>query len=110
MRTEDRLVFIRQDVARLLSALPQEVLNLPIEGYEDVVTVLNNIAIASDLNDKEPERWTKVWWEAYCNDDEGGTHTVASFDTEAEAIEYTSLHNACWYDRWSMFNGEIFKS
>jgi hypothetical protein len=84
---EQRLVFIRQDVARVLEQLPESVLETPIEGFENLGIVLNNIAIASDEEDKEPEHWLITWFEVFRSDEEG-THTLASFDTEKQAKDF----------------------
>jgi hypothetical protein len=85
---EQRLVFIRQDVARLLEQLPEALLETPIEGFENLGVVLSNIAIASDETDKEPEHWLITWFEVFRNDEEEGTHTLASFDTEKQAKDF----------------------
>jgi hypothetical protein len=84
---EQRLVFIRQDVARVLEQLPESVLETPIEGFENLGIVLNNIAIASDEEDKEPEHWLITWFEVFRSDEED-THTLASFDTEKQAKDF----------------------
>jgi hypothetical protein len=43
---EQRLVFIRQDVARILEQLPEALLETPIEGFENLG--LSDININSD--------------------------------------------------------------
>ena len=83
-----RLAFIRQDVARILEELPQNVLNTPIEGFENLGSVLSNIAIASDEEDQEPKHWLITWFEVYRSDEEGGTETIATFDTEKQALDF----------------------
>jgi hypothetical protein len=85
---EQRLVFIRQDVARILEQLPEVLLETPIEGFENLGVVLNNIAIASDETDVEPLHWLITWFEVFIYDDEEGTHTLASFDTEKQAKDF----------------------
>ena len=85
---EQRLAFIRQDVARVLEQLPEALLETPIEGFENLGVVLNNIAIASDEEDKEPEHWLLTWFEVYRSDDEEGTETIAQFDTEKQAKDF----------------------
>ena len=105
---EERLVFIRQDVDRLYNSLPIEVLDMPIKGYDDVRTLLNNISHASDINNDEPEHWCKIWYEVYCGDSNGDTHTIAQFDLESEAKGYVERYNACWYDAWKCVDGINF--
>lgn len=85
---EQRLAFIRQDVARLLEVLPDNVLETPIEGFENLKVVLNNIAIAYDEKDAEPEHWLITWFEVYRHDEEEGTETIAQFDTEKQAKDF----------------------
>lgn len=85
---EQRLVFIRQDVARILEQLPEALLETPIEGFENLGVVLHNIAIASDETDTEPLHWIVTWYEVFRNDEEEGTHTLASFDTEKQAKDF----------------------
>lgn len=85
---EQRLVFIRQDVARILEQLPEALLETPIEGFENLGVVLSNIAIASDETDKEPEHWLITWFEVFRSDEEESTHTLASFDTEKQAKDF----------------------
>jgi len=103
--TEQRLRFIKQDVARLLETLTNDVLDLPIDGFENLNTVLNNIAIASDIDDEEPSHWIATWYEVYMFD-EDGTESIANFDTEKQAIDFMynySLKNPdvqLGYDEW----------
>jgi hypothetical protein len=84
---EQRLVFVRQDVARLLEQLPKEVLSSPIEGFEDLGTVLSNIAIACDEDDREPLHWLITWYEVYRYEEEDA-ETIAQFDTEKQAKDF----------------------
>lgn len=86
--SEQRLVFVRQDVARLLEKLPTNVLLTPIEGFENLEVILHNIQIACDEEDKEPLHWLVTWYEVFMYDDEEGTHTLASFDTEKQAKDF----------------------
>jgi hypothetical protein len=103
---EQRLAFIRQDVARVLETLPQNILNTPIEGFEDLGTILNNIAIASDEEDKEPSHWLVTWFEVYRSDEEEGTETIATFDTEKQALDFMYDYSMRYpeveldYDEW----------
>jgi hypothetical protein len=114
--SERRLSFIKQDVARLLENLTNDVLDLPIDGFENLKTVLNNIAIASDIDDEEPSHWISTWYEVYMFDEEG-TETIAEFDTKKQAIDFMynySLKNPdiqLSYDEWeSNAQGEqVFK-
>ena len=85
---EQRLVFIRQDVARILEQLPEALLETPIEGFENLEVVLHNIAIACDEEDREPLHWLVTWYEVYRYDEEEGTETIASFDTEKQAKDF----------------------
>lgn len=52
-----RLKFIAEDVDRLYSALPEEVLEMPVKGWENIRTLLANIEIATDLSDNESDNW-----------------------------------------------------
>jgi hypothetical protein len=52
-----RLKFIAEDVDRLFETLPQEVLDMPVEGWENVKTLLMNIEIATDLSSDESDSW-----------------------------------------------------
>jgi hypothetical protein len=52
-----RLQFINEDVKRVFDNLPENVLDMPVEGYEDVRTLLSNIEVASDLTDTESNSW-----------------------------------------------------
>ena len=88
LTTEQRLAFVRHDVAVLLEQLPNEILKAPIKDWDNVQTLLNNIAIACDLNDDEAERWKRVWWEVFVDDEHEGTRTIASFDTEAQSMAF----------------------
>lgn len=103
---EQRLVFIRQDVARILEQLPEALLETPIEGFENLGVVLHNIAIASDETDKEPEHWLMTWFEVYRHDEEEGTETIASFDTEKQALDFMYDYSMRYpdielgYDEW----------
>jgi hypothetical protein len=103
---EQRLVFIRQDVARLLEQLPEELLSTPIEGFENVSTVLHNIAIACDEEDQEPSHWIVTWYEVFRYDEEEGTETIANFDTEKQALDFMYEYSTKYpevelnYDEW----------
>jgi hypothetical protein len=85
---EQRLVFIRQDVARILEQLPEALLETPIEGFENLGVVLHNIAIASDETDTEPLHCIVTRYEVFRNDEEEGTHPLASFDTNKQAKDF----------------------
>lgn len=103
---EQRLVFIRQDVARILEQLPEALLETPIEGFENLGVVLNNIAIASDETDTEPEHWLVTWFEVYRHDEIEGTETIAQFDTEKQALDFMYDYSTRYpdvelgYDEW----------
>ena len=103
---EQRLIFIRQDVARILEQLPEALLETPIEGFENLGVVLNNIAIASDETDTEPEHWLVTWFEVYRNDEIEGTETIAQFDTEKQAKDFMYDYSMRYpdvelgYDEW----------
>lgn len=103
---EQRLVFIRQDVARILEQLPEALLETSIDGFENLGVVLHNIAIASDETDKEPEHWLVTWFEVFRSDEEEGTHTLASFDTEKQAKDFMYDYSMrypeveLFYDEW----------
>lgn len=86
LTAEQRLAFVRHDVAVLLEKLPSEILKAPIEDWENVQTMLNNIAIACALNDDEAERWTRTWWEVWRTD--GQPRVLAEFDTELQAKSF----------------------
>lgn len=83
-----RLAFIRQDVATLLEQLPVSVLRTPIEGFENLGVILDNIAIACDMEDQEPLHWIVTWYEVFRYDEEEGTETIANFDTEKQALDF----------------------
>jgi len=103
---KQRLAFIRQDIARVLEELPQSVLNTPIEGFENLETILNNIAIACDEEDQEPSHWLVTWFEVYRSDEEEGTETIASFDTKKQALDFMYDYSMRYpeielgYDEW----------
>lgn len=103
---EQRLVFVRQDVARLLEELPASVLLTPIQGFENLGVVLDNIAIASDEDDQEATRWLVTWYEVFMYDDEGSTHTLGNFDTEKQAKDFMYAYSMNYpeaelnYDEW----------
>jgi hypothetical protein len=103
---EQRLVFIRQDVARLLEVLPENILETSVEGFENLGVVLNNIAIASDETDTEPEHWLITWFEVYRHDEVEGTETIAQFDTEKQALDFMYDYSMRYpdtelgYDEW----------
>ena len=103
---EQRLVLIRQDVARLLEQLPETLLQTPIEGFENLGVMLSNIAIASDETDTEPEHWLITWYEVFRIDEEDGTETIANFDTEKQAKDFMYDYSMRYpdielgYDEW----------
>jgi hypothetical protein len=103
---EQRLVLIRQDVARLLEQLPEALLETPIEGFENLGVVLSNIQIASDQTDREPEHWLVTWYEVFRIDEEDGTETIANFDTEKQAKDFMYDYSMRYpdielgYDEW----------
>ena len=103
---EKRLAFIRQDVATLLEQLPESVLRTPIDGYDDLGTVLSNIAIASDEEDQEPLHWLVTWFEVFTDDEEEGTETIATFDTKKQALDFMFDYSTKYpehtlsYDEW----------
>ena len=103
---EQRLVFIRQDVARILEQLPEALLETPIEGFENLGVVLSNIAIASDETDTEPKHWLVTWYEVFRHDEEEGTETIASFDTDKQAKDFMYDYSMrypeveLFYDEW----------
>lgn len=102
---EQRLIFVRQDVARLIEQLPEKVLSTPIEGFEDLGTILSNIAIACDEDDREPLHWLVTWYEVYRYEEEG-TETIAQFDTEKQAKDFMYDYSMRYpdvelnYDEW----------
>lgn len=104
---ERRLAFVRQDIARLLEELPKSILSSHIERYDDLETVLNNIAIACDLDDTEPNHWLVTWFEVFRYDEEEGTETIAEFDTEKQALHFMWEYSLKYpetelgYDEWA---------
>lgn len=52
-----RLKLISEDIKRVFDNLPEEYMNLPVKGYEDIGTLLSNIEIASDLKSEEFINW-----------------------------------------------------
>jgi hypothetical protein len=103
---EQRLVLVRQDVARLLEQLPEVLLETPIEGFENLGVILSNIQIASDQTDTEPEHWLITWYEVFRIDEEDGTETIANFDTEKQAKDFMYDYSMRYpdielgYDEW----------
>jgi hypothetical protein len=51
-----RLQFIKEDVTKIINALPPSVLDDNHDGVP-ILTLLSNIEIATDLNDNEPDNW-----------------------------------------------------
>ena len=106
LTAKQRLAFVRQDVARLLEQLPEKVLITPIEGFENLEVILNNIAIACDEEDQEPKHWLFTWFEVFMYDEEEGTHTLATFDTEKQAKDFMYDYSMrypeveLYYDEW----------
>jgi hypothetical protein len=106
LTAKQRLAFVRQDVARLLEQLPEKVLITPIEGFENLETILSNIAIACDEEDQEPKHWLFTWFEVFMYDEEEGTHTLATFDTEKQAKDFMYDYSMrypeveLYYDEW----------
>ena len=52
-----RLKLISEDIKRIFDNLPEEYMDLPVKGYEDIGTILSNIEIASDLKTMESINW-----------------------------------------------------
>jgi|TARA_R110000765_G_scaffold361906_1_gene452149 hypothetical protein len=52
-----RLKLISEDIKRIFDNLPEEYMDLPVKGYEDIGTILSNIEIASDLKSMESINW-----------------------------------------------------
>jgi len=52
-----RLKLISEDIKRVFDNLPEEYMDLPVKGYEDIGTLLSNIEIASDLKSEEFINW-----------------------------------------------------
>lgn len=106
LTAKQRLAFVRQDVARLLEQLPEKVLTTPIEGFENLETILSNIAIACDEEDQEPKHWLFTWFEVFRIDEEGFTETIATFDTEKQATDFMYDYSMRYpevelgYDEW----------
>lgn len=106
LTAKQRLAFVRQDVARLLEQLPEKVLITPIEGFENLETILSNIAIACDEEDQEPKHWLFTWFEVFRVDEEGFTETIATFDTEKQATDFMYDYSMRYpevelgYDEW----------
>ncbi len=83
LTAEQRLAFVRHDVAVLLEQLPNEILKAPIDGWENVGTMLTNIEVACDLDSDEADQWTRTWWEVWRTDER--PRVLAEFDTEQQA-------------------------
>ena len=111
----ERLAFIKSDVSILFAQLPESILNTPIEGYENLRTMLSNIEIASDENDDEPSRWLKdledtgkpkSWFEL-ATGSEGNRRGLAKFSSYAEALaflydyELSNPHANLSIDEWA---------
>jgi hypothetical protein len=54
---ERRLGLINEDVTRILKHAPNDILHYPVQGWENIGTLLSNIEIASDLTDSESDDW-----------------------------------------------------
>ena len=55
---QQRLMFINEDVKRLIESLPNDVLDMTVySDYEKVNTLLSNIEIASNMEDDESLGW-----------------------------------------------------
>ena len=58
---QQRLKFINEDVKRLIESLPNDVLDMTVySDYEKVNTLLNNIEIASNMEDDESLGWVVI--------------------------------------------------
>lgn len=58
---QQRLMFINEDVKRLIESLPNDVLDMTVySDYEKVNTLLSNIEIASNMEDDESLGWVVV--------------------------------------------------
>ena len=59
---QQRLMFINEDVKRLIESLPNDVLNMTVYdgNYGNVNTLLSNIEIASNLKDNESLGWVVI--------------------------------------------------
>jgi hypothetical protein len=106
LTANQRLAFVRQDVARLLEQLPEDLLTTPIEGFENLGVILSNIEIACDEEDQEPLHWLMTWYEVFRINEEEGTETIASFDTKKQALDFIYDYSMrypeveLYYDEW----------
>jgi hypothetical protein len=106
LTAKQRLAFVRQDVARLLEQLPEDLLITPIEGFENLGVILSNIEIACDEEDQEPLHWLMTWYEVFRINEEEGTETIASFDTKKQALDFIYDYSMrypeveLYYDEW----------
>jgi len=106
LNANQRLAFVRQDVARLLEQLPEDLLTTPIEGFENLGVILSNIEIACDEEDQEPLHWLMTWYEVFRINEEVGTETIASFDTKKQALDFIYDYSMrypeveLYYDEW----------
>jgi hypothetical protein len=106
LTANQRLAFVRQDVARLLEQLPEDLLTTPIEGFENLGVILSNIEIACDEEDQEPLHWLMTWYEVFRINEEVGTETIASFDTKKQALDFIYDYSMrypeveLYYDEW----------
>ena len=58
---QQRLMFINEDVKRLIESLPNDVLDMTVySDYEKVNTLLSNIEIASNKEDDESLGWVVI--------------------------------------------------
>ena len=58
---QQRLMFINEDVKRLIESLPNDVLDMTVySDYEKVNTLLSNIEIASNMEDDESLGWVVI--------------------------------------------------
>lgn len=52
-----RLKYISEDIKRIIENSPDSLLTSPVNGYENIGTLISNIEIASNLKDKECLDW-----------------------------------------------------
>lgn len=52
-----RLKYISEDIKRIIENSPDSLLTSPVNGYENIGTLISNIEIASNLKDKECLGW-----------------------------------------------------
>jgi hypothetical protein len=74
-----RLKFIQDDVARVFKNAPEELLDTEVKGWETIGTILDNIAIASDITDNESDDWRDAMGGKFDKYETGGSTDIERY-------------------------------